>query len=138
MPARRSSRLVRKPKSYDCDPDYLIDDEEEEDRQPTTASRRGRLLSADSCDGSYAEKREKNNVAVRKSRTKLKNRHEEALIMIERMAKERLDMEQSVELLSSEISELKDLLYRVTSCQPSDPTASVVDLSNLRYFDCMK
>ena len=146
MQSRRSLRMVRKPKTYVVDdmddPDYLTEeDEDEEDyerpAQKVRATKR-RLSLDDGVDVVYEEKREKNNVAVRKSRMKLKSKHDEAIDKIDRMADERLAMEQDVDQLSAEISELKELLYRITSSSQSCELVGPADLSKLRYFDCMK
>lgn len=141
MPSRRSQRPIRKPKPYgvDDDPDYCIEDEDEDFRPVHKVRPAKRRPSLDvGVDVVYVEKREKNNVAVRKSRMKLKQQHEEAVDMIGRMAKEKRTMEQDVDLLSAEISDLKDLLYRITSSPQSCDQIETIDLSKLRFFDCMK
>lgn len=140
MQARRSTRTVRKPQLlHDHDPDYETEDDDDEYYEPERkVRRRKRCLSpVEGMDETYVVKREKNNVAVRKSRMKLKNKHDEALDQIGHMAKERLVMEQDVEHLSSEITELKELLYRITSSQSCD-SIGTIDLSKLRFFDSMK
>lgn len=136
--------MVKKPKTYDDeDPDYMTEDEDEDDYRPSNRKSKlckRRLSAKDGVDETYIEKREKNNVAVRKSRMKLKHRQDEAVAKIRLMGKELVTMEQDAETLSTEIGELKDLLYRITSSPHSVEQHSPVtfDLSKLRFFDCMQ
>lgn len=125
---------------YDHDPDYETEDDEDDCFEPVRKVRRvKRSVSVDEdLDDTYVEKRNKNNVAVRKSRMKLKHKHDEAVNQISRMAKERLVMEQDVEQLSSEITDLKDLLYRITTSSQSCDSIGTIDLSKLRFFESMK
>jgi CCAAT/enhancer binding protein (C/EBP) gamma len=145
MQVRKSSRTVKKPKTYDVDddPDYQTEEDDdshdqyEPTRKPAPCKRRLSSHDPTGLDDSYTEKREKNNVAVRKSRMKLKVKQDEAVQAIDVMGSKREQMEEDVTHLATEITQLKDLLYQITSSQ-SGIRNGPIDLTNLRYYEYMK
>lgn len=60
-------------------------------------------------DEEYSKKRERNNVAVKKSREKAKNRIQETQIRVEQLSKENEELQTKVTLLSKELNVLRAL-----------------------------
>ena len=57
----------------------------------------------------YRRKRDRNNIAVKKSRERSRAKAKETLEKVEKLKKENADLEYKVQLLSKELSVLKDL-----------------------------
>jgi len=60
-------------------------------------------------DPMYKEKRNKNNDAVKKSRQKTKVKSEETMKKVSRLKKENEELEERIQLLSKELTFLKDI-----------------------------
>jgi len=58
----------------------------------------------------YRMRRERNNVAVKKSREKMRYRAKETLVKVAELKQENMELEGKVALLSKELTLLKDLL----------------------------
>ena len=63
----------------------------------------------DAKDSSYLKKRERNNIAVKKSREKSRLKQKDTLERVNRLRLENEDLEMKVKLLSKELSVLRDL-----------------------------
>ena len=85
---------------------------------PTVGSKR-KVLEKDSLE--YKAKRDRNNVAVKKSREKSRAKAKETQERVARLKKENEDLEMKVQLLSKELSVLKDLFLAHASGINSQP-----------------
>ena len=99
----------------------------------------------------YTNRRMRNNLAVRKSRAKMRSLKEDALDKMTAMTSEKDELESMMGSLSDEIKMLKDVLIGITggfpstlldaslsSSIPSSPEPETIDLSNLKYFEFVK
>jgi len=75
----------------------------------------------------YKEKRDRNNVAVRKSREKTREKAKETVDRVSHLREENRMLEQQVEILSKELTILKDL-FKMMHSDGKDP-ANSVDIS---------
>lgn len=86
-------------------------------------------------DGSYQARRERNNIAVRKSREKSRAKAKETMAQVDRLRKENEMLEQKVTILSKELSVLKDLFLAHAgnvvdrNCPSPPPTTITVQVS---------
>lgn len=69
----------------------------------------------------YKEKRQRNNIAVKKSREKSRAKARETQERVTRLKKENEDLEMKVQLLSKELSVLKDLFLAHASSVAREP-----------------
>ncbi|CAD5117268.1 unnamed protein product [Dimorphilus gyrociliatus] len=67
------------------------------------------LASPDKESNEYKMKRERNNIAVRKSRMKSRMKQKETNLRVEELKKENEELEERIKLLSKELGVLKDL-----------------------------
>lgn len=84
----------------------------------------------DRCSDEYQVRRERNNIAVRKSREKSRAKAKETVQQVEKLRKENEYLEQKVTILSKELSVLKDLFLAhagsiVENNYPASPPATV-------------
>ena len=99
----------------------------------------------------YTNRRIRNNLAVRKSRAKMRSLKEDALDKMTAMSSEKDELESMMGNLSDEIKMLKDVLIGITGgfpstlldassslSTPSSPEPETIDLSNLKYFEFAK
>lgn len=90
-------------------------------------------LDKDSED--YAARRERNNIAVRKSREKSRAKAKETMQQVERLRKENQELETKVTILSKELSVLKDLFLAHAgnvgdrNCPSPPPTTITVQVT---------
>ena len=73
------------------------------------ASTKRKMPAISKDDEEYAKKRERNNVAVKKSREKAKNRIQETQSRVEQLSKENEELQTKVTLLSKELNVLRAL-----------------------------
>ena len=71
-------------------------------------------------DNEYVKKRARNNVAVKKSREKAKNRIEETQVRVEQLSKENGELQTKVNLLSKELNVLRALFTNGGFTLPSE------------------
>ena len=141
-------RVVRKP-SYRVkqeDDTWFDDPSSDEDMAPKP--RKSALKREFDDDGlentfdEYHEKRLRNNMAVRKSRAKMRSMREDAVDSMNEMSQQRTELESMMGNLSDEIKMLKDVLIGITGgsapSTPSSPDFDIIDLSKLKYFDFSK
>jgi len=91
-------------------------------------------MSKDSND--YIARRERNNIAVRKSREKSRAKAKETMEQVNKLRKENENLEQKVSILSKELSVLKDLFLAhagsvndAPSCPSPPPTTVTVQVT---------
>lgn len=84
-------------------PDYEGSDGESYGRP----SKRSRMMEKDTDE--YQKRRERNNIAVKKSRERSRQKAKETIEQVNRLRAENEMLEQKVEILSKELSVLKDL-----------------------------
>lgn len=83
----------------------------------------------------YIARRERNNIAVRKSREKSRAKAKETLAQVEKLRKENEMLEQKVTILSKELSVLKDLFLAHAgsvgdvTCPTPPPTTVTVQVT---------
>ena len=70
----------------------------------------------------YKKRRERNNMAVKKSRTKSKQKTQETMQKVTQLKEENERLEQKVKLLSKELSFLKDLFLTHANSNQDQPT----------------
>ena len=98
--------------------DSLSDDSDTDVSKP----KRTRL---DKMSDEYQARRERNNIAVRKSREKSRAKAKETLQQVNKLRAENEVLEQKVQLLTKELSVLKDLfLAHAGSSMPNNNTES--------------
>ena len=89
----------------------------------------------DKCSDDYQIRRERNNIAVRKSREKSRAKAKETVAQVERLRRENEMLEQKVTILSKELSVLKDLFLAHAgtvagdNCQTPPPTTVTVQVT---------
>ena len=156
MSARKSMR-VRKPciriKEEHHDHLYYESSSSDEELVSVQTHQRKSASSRKSTTGSdeYSNRRMRNNLAVRKSRAKMRSLKEDALDKMTAMTSEKDELESMMGSLSDEIKMLKDVLIGITggfpstlldaslsSSIPSSPEPETIDLSNLKYFEFAK
>jgi len=71
-------------------------------------------------DNEYMQKRQRNNVAVKKSREKAKNRIQETQVRVEQLSKENEELQTKVNLLSKELNVLRALFTNGGFTLPSE------------------
>lgn len=81
----------------------------------------------------YVARRERNNIAVRKSREKSRQKAKETMIQVTKLRQENEMLEQKVTLLSKELSVLKDLFLShaggvAMEKDPAPPTSTVTTM----------
>lgn len=81
------------------------DSKKDSNHEGNTSSNDGNPMDADE----YVRKRERNNIAVRKSRRKAKQRIEETKQRVDDLAKENEDLRIKVQLLQKELNVLRSL-----------------------------
>lgn len=87
-----------------------------------------------SCD-EYVARRERNNIAVRKSREKSRAKAKDTLAQVDKLRKENETLEQKVTILSKELSVLKDLFLAhagsvgEVNCPSPPPTTVTVQVT---------
>jgi len=86
----------------------------------------------------YAEKREKNNAAVKKSREKARLEAAERAGKAEQLRTENDQLEQRVSSLEHHLGELKSLMVRGAQCAASAPSAAAADQSMELLMDEVK
>ncbi|RWS19730.1 CCAAT/enhancer-binding protein gamma-like protein [Leptotrombidium deliense] len=62
----------------------------------------------------YRKRRERNNLAVKKSRSKTKEKTSQTMVRVDRLKAENEELHQRIEILSKELSLLKDLFMAHT------------------------
>lgn len=72
-------------------------------------SPQGKRIKLEKSSDEYLARRERNNIAVRKSREKSRAKAKETLAQVDKLRKENEMLEQKVTILSKELSVLKDL-----------------------------
>lgn len=83
----------------------------------------------------YLARRERNNIAVRKSREKSRAKAKETLAQVDKLRKENEMLEQKVTILSKELSVLKDLFLAHagnvadSACPTPQPTTVTVQVT---------
>lgn len=89
----------------------------------------------DKCGDDYLARRERNNIAVRKSREKSRAKAKETMAQVDRLRKENEMLEQKVTILSKELSVLKDLFLAHAgnvgdrNCPSPPPTTITVQVT---------
>lgn len=87
------------------------------------------------CGDDYLARRERNNIAVRKSREKSRAKAKETMAQVDRLRKENEMLEQKVTILSKELSVLKDLFLAHAgnvgdrNCPSPPPTTITVQVT---------
>ncbi|XP_033114066.1 CCAAT/enhancer-binding protein gamma-like [Anneissia japonica] len=74
-------------------------------------------------DNEYAERRKRNNIAVRKSRDKTRLKNKETQERVEQLKSENAKLEEKVKLLSKELTVLKEL-FLVQAKDVPDPSTT--------------
>ncbi|XP_052816657.1 CCAAT/enhancer-binding protein gamma-like [Mya arenaria] len=85
----------------------------------------------------YVARRERNNIAVRKSREKSRAKAKETMEQVNKLRKENENLEQKVSILSKELSVLKDLFLAhagdvnnsIGTCPSPPPTTVTVQVT---------
>ena len=83
----------------------------------------------------YSARRERNNIAVRKSREKSRAKAKETMAQVDRLRRENETLEQKVTILSKELSVLKDLFLAHAgsvgdrNCPSPPPTTITVQVT---------
>ena len=78
----------------------------------------------------YTKRRERNNIAVKKSREKSRQKARETLAQVDKLRKENENLEQKVTILSKELGVLKDLfLAHAGTSSPAECSTSVTHIA---------
>ena len=104
--------------------------EEESNEQSPGTTRRATAKPKMDDEHSYLKKRERNNIAVRKSRMKAKERIEETRQRVVDLSKENEDLRSKVSLLQKELNVLRSLFSNGGICLPSAAELNVQLTSN--------
>lgn len=84
----------------------------------------------------YRKKRDRNNIAVKKSRERSKQKARETMEKVDKLKKENKDLEMKVQVLTKELSLLKDLfLSHAGSIMPREGEIKVEDHTQVRTMD---
>lgn len=158
-------RAIRKPAYKDEVDDYTSSSDDDVAPKPYGGRKKGGHNSSSSSvsthtikagatsvvasTNEYINKRQRNNLAVRKSRNKLRSMKDEAMVQLNSMSQEKDELESMMGNLSDEIKMLKEVLIGITggsltssalSSNASTPNnePDTIDLSQLKYFDLSK
>lgn len=84
----------------------------------------------------YQKRRERNNIAVKKSREKSRQKAKETLAQVDKLRKENESLEQKVTILSKELGVLKDLfLAHAGTSSPGECSTSVSHITKTEVTD---
>ena len=85
----------------------------------------------------YRRKREKNNMAVKKSRTKSKQKTMETLHRVNALKAENVELQQKIDILSKELRLLKDL-FMAHANNAHGAVVTEIDLNNLTSIESLQ
>ena len=101
-----------------------------DDSSGSSSTRKSRRRPVDRNSMEYQTRRDRNNVAVKKSRTRTKEKTKDTLARVSRLRNENKQLEQQVKILAKELGLLKDL-FKMThvgdsgSCAATATEASI-------------